>query len=137
MELAVIGGIAVADRFLLQRNKVSIDHARQMDDEKSVRFVLGFSSKRAISSGELTYSLRSKKRPSAVITRKRALDFSISGSNSEYLNFDKEALEREAGEKLEGCWILDIKIERSCSFLNPLYKIFPTVTTHSEEFEIS
>ncbi|QFT40135.1 MULTISPECIES: hypothetical protein [unclassified Vibrio] len=136
MELAIVG-LAIADRFLLKRNKVTIDYTRQIDDPLAIRFVLSFSSKRAIRTGMLTYSLRSKKRPSAVITRTRKLDFSTAGNNSEYLIFDKAALEKEAGEKLLGDWILDVKIERSCSFLNPLYKIFPTTTRHTEEFEIS
>lgn len=102
-----------------------------------IRFVLGYQSQRAITSGTLTYSLRSKKRPKAVITRTRKLDFSHAGHNSEYLTFDRKLLELEAGEKLHGEWILDVKIERSCSLINPLYKIFPTCTTYSEEFEIA
>ncbi|MBH04997.1 MAG: hypothetical protein CMJ20_01615 [Phycisphaeraceae bacterium] len=136
MELAIIGGMAVADRVLLQRNAVTIEDARHVDDEQTVRFALTFSAKRAISSGTLTYSLRSKKRPSAVVTKTRSLDFSKSGLNSEYINFDRVELAKEAGGALSGDWILNVKIERSCSLLNPLYKIFSTVVTYTEEFEI-
>lgn len=136
MELAIIGGMAVADRVLLQRNAVTIEDARHVDDEQTVRFALTFSAKRAISSGTLTYSLRSKKRPSAVVTKTRSLDFSKSGLNSEYINFDRVELAKEAGGTLSGDWLLNVKIERSCSLLNPLYKIFSTVVTYTEEFEI-
>ncbi len=59
MEFAVIG-LAIADRFLLKRNAVKILHANQMDDPDVIRFVLGYQSQRAITSGTLTYSLRSK-----------------------------------------------------------------------------
>ncbi|EPP2131358.1 hypothetical protein ACUNB4_004240 [Vibrio alginolyticus] len=135
MEFAVMG-LAIADRFLLKRNTVKILHANQMDDAEVIRFVLGYQSKRAITSGTVTYSLRSKKRPKAIITRTRKLDFSHAGENSEFLTFDRKLLELEAGKKPQGEWVLDIKIERSCSLVNPLYKIFPTVTHHQEEFYI-
>lgn len=134
-ELAVVG-VALADRFLLKRNAVTIEHTHQIDDQKVVRFTLSFRAKRAISSGVVTYSLRNKKRPAAVITKTRRLDFSVNNLNHEFLTFNKMKLEQEAGEDITGQWILDVKIERSCSRVNPLYKIFPTVTTHQEEFEI-
>ena len=134
-ELAIVG-VALADRFLLKRNAVTIVHTHQVDDKETVRFALAFRTKQAISRGFVTYSLRNKKRPTAVVAKTRKLDFSSYGSNQEFLTFNKKTLEREAGESISGEWILDVKIERSCSRLNPLYKIFPTVTTHQQEFEI-
>lgn len=130
-------GALVLDRFLLSRNKLSISHTRQVDDEKSIRFALGFFTKRSISSGKLTYTLRSKKKPSAILSFERPIIFSKKGFNSEWLTFSKASLARESGEELAGEWVLDVKIERSCSLLNPMYKIFPTVATHTEEFDFT
>lgn len=135
-ELAVIG-VAFADRFLLKRNTVKIERVSEMHDQQTLRFALDFRAKRAFSSSQITYSLRNKKRPTSVITHKRSLDFSVSGLNSEFLTFDISQLQQEAGEPVHGqAWQLHIKIERSCSRLNPLYKIFPTVTKYQEDFYI-
>ncbi|CAH0543094.1 hypothetical protein [Vibrio marisflavi] len=134
-ELAVVV-VALFDRFVLRRNAVKIVNISKMKDSELVRFSLGFKSSQAITSGTVTYSLRNKKRPVAIVSKSRPLDFSKSGLNLEYLTFSREKLEKEAGEHLEGTWVLDVKIERSCSRLNPLYKIFPTVARHQEEFHI-
>ncbi len=134
--LAIVG-LAIADRFLLKRNKVTIYHTRMIDDPFKVRFVLGYGAKRKIHQGKLTYSLRSKKRPSTIVQGERKIGFSGSNDCSEYIVFDREELELEAGESIAGEWLLEVEIERSCSFINPLYKIFPSVTTHTEEFELS
>ncbi|HCG7330465.1 TPA: hypothetical protein ACPVYZ_004270 [Vibrio parahaemolyticus] len=133
----VLIGVLAIDRFVLRRNKLTIENAHQVDDEKSIRFALIFFTKRSISSGKLTYTLRSKKKPSAILSFERPIIFSNQGSNSEWLTFSKASLEREAGENIAGEWVLDVKIERSCSFLNPMYKIFSTVATHTEEFDLS
>lgn len=130
-------GFLVADRFLLKRNAVVIESVRKVDVKALIRFAINFRAKRAFSSGKITYSLRNKKRPTAVLTESRSLDFSKAGLNSEFLTFDVERLEKEAGEPVHGqAWVLNVKIERYCSRLNPLYKIFPTITQYSEEFNI-
>ncbi|UTZ44615.1 hypothetical protein [Vibrio campbellii] len=134
--LFVLIGALILDRFALRSNRFTIEHTRQVDDDKSIRFALGFFTKRSISSGKLTYTLRSKKKPSAILSFDRPIIFSKQGFNSEWLTFSKASLEREAGEKITGEWVLNVKIERSCSFLNPMYKIFPTVVTHTEEFDL-
>ncbi len=134
---AAVIGLIVADRFLLKRNKVVIESVRKLGDEKLIRFAIDFRAKRDFISGKMTYSLRNKKRPTAVVTNERSLTFSKKGFNSEFLTFDMETLEKEAGEPIHGqAWVLDVKIERSCSRSNPLYKIFPTTAHYSEEFEI-
>ncbi|MCG6387483.1 hypothetical protein [Vibrio fluvialis] len=130
-------GIAFADRFLLRRNTVKIESVSEMHDDKTIRFALNFRAKRAFLSGKLSYSLRNKKHPTSVVTHSRLLDFSHNGLNSEFLTFDVIQLQQESGEPVRGqSWELHIKIERSCSRWNPLYKIFPTVTYHKEEFNI-
>ena len=134
--VALIGAMLL-DRFVLMRNKLTIKHTRHVDDEKSIRFTLGFFTKRSISSGKLTYTLRSKRKPSAVLSFERPIIFSKQGFNSEWLTFSRASLERESGEKITGDWILDVRLERSCSYWNPMYKIFSTVATHTEEFELS
>lgn len=126
-----------ADRFILKRNKVTIDHTRPVDDPNSIRFALGFFTNRAISSGKLIYTMRSKKKPNAVLAFDRAIIFSKQGFNSEWLTFSKASLEREAGEPISGEWTLDVRIERSCSYWNPLYKIFAQVAVHTEDFDFS
>lgn len=136
IEMIAVGFVALADRFMLQRNKVEIHNVEYFDNPDSVRFSIDFSLSRTIRTGLITYSLKNKSRPTAVISKTRKLDFSLVGSNCEFLNFDKAELEKEAGEAIQGEWILNIKIERSCSIINPLYKIFPTIVQHSEEFEI-
>lgn len=134
--VALIGAMLL-DRFILMRNKLTIKSTRHVNDDKSIRFALAFFTKRSISSGKLTYTLRSKKKPSAVLSFERPIIFSNKGLNSEWLTFSRASLERESGEKITGQWILDVKLERSCSYWNPMYKIFSTVATHTEEFELS
>lgn len=128
--------IAVADRVLLRRNSVSIESLKQVSNDKAIRFAMEYFVKRPIYSGQLTFSLRNKKHPTAVMTRTRCLISSQKGLLSEYLTFDREKLELEAGEPLEGEWILDVQIKRACSRINPLYKIFPVSTHYTEEFYI-
>lgn len=135
-ELTVIGA-AIADRFLLKRNAINIGCVSRMADEKLVRFAINFSTKRSINSGVMTFSLRNKKNPTTVVARRRVLDWSKAGNNSQFITFDLAELEKEAGEPVsDQRWILHVKFERSHSWLNPLYKIFPLTTNYSEEFSI-
>lgn len=135
-ELSVIG-VAIADRFLLKRNRVEIESVKRLMDKDVIRFAIDFKAKGAFKSGVITYSLRNKKHPTAVISNSRTLAFSKSGLNSEFLTFDAKELQKEAGEPIhDQSWILHVQIERSCSRVNPLYKIFPTTTCYSEEFYI-
>ncbi len=131
-----IVGITLFDRFLLKRCRVQIERVEMVECDKTIRFVLDYNIRKAIKKGTLSYSLRSKTQPMTVIHRCRRLDHAVKGQNSEYLTFDRDRLTIEAGRELEGLWTLEIKIERSYSLFNPLYKIFPNYSRHSEEFYI-
>jgi isocitrate dehydrogenase len=134
--LAVLG-LALADRFLVKRNHIELTKLDMVANKGNiVRFAVGFYSKQLINNGTITYSIRDKRKPTTVITKKRALDFTTSNFNSEYLTFSKSKLEAESGDPISGEWIVDVKVERSCSRLNPLYKIFPTIATIQQEFYI-
>ncbi len=130
-------GLTLLDRFLLKRCKVYIEKVEMVECDSTIRFELGYFIRRRISKkGSLTYTLRSNKEPRAVISRRRRLDHCEKGLNSEYLVFSRKRLQQEAGRELRGFWTLEIQIERSYSLFNPLYKIFPNYSHHSEEFYI-
>lgn len=133
----VIIALLCMDRFILKRHKVRITHARHVDDPKSIRFALGFFTSKSITKGKITYTMRRNKKPNAVLAFERPIIFSRQGENSEWLTFSLASLEREAGEPVTGSWTLDVKIERSCSYWNPMYKIFPQVATHTEEIDFT
>ncbi len=126
--------IATFDRFVLQRYQVQIEGVEQVGDKFDCRFAVAFRASRAIKSGFIRYSLRNKKCPTTVVASSRSLDFTTETLNSEFITFDRKEIERLSGEELQGDWVLDVKIERSCSRLNPLYKIFPTITEFKKEF---
>lgn len=132
----LLSGIFVAlsgivDRCLLKRRKVEISNInRDENDGSYVRFVLNFKISNKLHNAKVKYTLRDLKNPSTVIAGKtRTLEFSSIGDNSEYLLFNKKLIK-------PGDWVLDVKIESSGSRLNPLYKLFPIITTIRKGFYI-
>ncbi|MGX9459428.1 hypothetical protein ACWU37_21090 (plasmid) [Photobacterium damselae subsp. damselae] len=128
-------GIAVSaalDRFVLKRRMVTINSIhRASNDDQYVRFVIDFDVKQKLRTATITYTLRDKEHPATVIAGKtRTLEFSNVGNNSEYLLFNKKLINN-------GDWLLDVKVESSGSRINPLYKLFPIVSTvNRKEFHI-
>ncbi|GAL07969.1 LYDB [Photobacterium aphoticum] len=125
-------GLAIIDRFMLERRKVHIvDVEKCEDDARHIRFAMRFQTKHKLRGSRVSYTLRDKKDPTTVINGKeRPLDFSHTGENNEFLLFNKKLLTEP------GRWVLDVKITSDGSRINPLYKIFPIETTFTKEFEI-
>ncbi|MCG3884179.1 hypothetical protein I3271_05715 [Photobacterium leiognathi] len=122
-------GLSVMDRLILKRRAVDIISIEQATStEQYVRFVLNFKIKHKLQNATITYTLRDRKNPATVIAGKdRTLEFSEVGVNSEYLLFNKKLVS-------DGDWVLDLKVVSSGSRINPLYKLFPIITTIKKEF---
>lgn len=126
----ILLSMAALDRVFLKRRQVNIvSLERAEDDERYIRFAMEFETRQKLRGCRVSYTLRDKKNPRTVITGKeRPLDFSVRGTNNEYLLFNKKLIDQH------GEWVLDVKIISDGSRVNPLYKIFPVETTAHKEF---